>query len=268
MAFPFRPAESSVAPYGAKPLVILLHGVNTPPLRMIFAEAHFKKEGFIPITIGYPTNKAKIEVLARYLRRKIQQLVPDDVETLETYIFTHSLGGLVAHELLQQNAIPNATRVVCVTPPFGGSPAADILHKIGILKHIVGPVGEQLTTDYRSQESIPWPEGIDVGIIAAVGGLEAAVLHGIMKSAGVHDGVVSIDSTLVNGADDFATVGTSHSFAIEPALALAVEFFRSGRFNQDQTARPDAENHVYTENAVKRRANRAGGVSQPESKIS
>lgn len=217
-----------------KETVVILHGIGMSAMRMLTLEWGLRHYGYAVINLSYPSLRKNIATCARIVAKKIDEKLKN--KDAVTHIVTHSMGGLVAMELLQQNLIKNPGRIVMVAPPFGGSEVADLLAQNFFYRHFYGPAGQELTTAHRKPLRQPAPKGLEIGIIAGSRAYEYPFFLSTMRPAGVHDGLVSLDSTRIEGLKDHITIRTSHSFLIELSASQAAHFLKHGCFNHKNQA--------------------------------
>lgn len=209
-------------------LVIILHGIGMHPLRMVWIERGLRRAGFETLNIKYPSRKMSIEDCAADTAKTITQSMA--APRLRTHFVTHSMGSLVALEMLQQNKMPGASRAVLIAPPYRGSEVADFLAENVLYRRVLGPAGQQLTTTYRKAIEYKIPPHVEIGIIAGNRAYEYPLFLPVMKPTGEHDGLVSVESTRYPGLKDHITLRMSHSFLIEKSVAQTVHFLTHGRF--------------------------------------
>jgi pimeloyl-ACP methyl ester carboxylesterase len=208
-------------------LVIILHGIATLRQRMILLNRKIKKAGFDTLNVSYPSTRLSIEESADFVQEKI---APAIQPYNAVHFVTHSLGGLVALKLLLQKDFDKARRVVLIGIPYYGSEVADFVHRWPIYGRLYGPAGGQLTTAFRKTHEYPPPPSIDVGVIAGTRGRLYTAFLPIMYKTGVHDGVVSVQSTEIPWATDHITIRASHTFLIERSGSQVVQFLMHGCF--------------------------------------
>lgn len=208
--------------------VVLLHGLGMPRMRMAYVEHRLKKSGYRTLNIGYPSLRENIENCARIAAENIRKKIPREIEKL--HIVAHSMGTIVALHLLTDGHIETAGRMVLVAPPYHGSEVADFLHKTAAYKLAFGPAGAQLTTAYRRGLTYAFPQGTEIGVIAGSRAYEHPFFIPIMKKTGVHDGLVSVESTRIPDMKDHITLRFSHSFLLEKSPAQMVHFLEQGCF--------------------------------------
>ncbi len=210
-------------------LVVILHGIGMPKMRMAYVEHCLKKAGFRTLNISYPSLRNTIEDCADFVLKQLA-LVSHDITKI--HFMAHSMGSLVALHLIASGKVEKATRAVLVAPPYKGSEVADFLHKMPLYNFAFGPAGAQLTTGYRKDVAYAIPTNIEVGVIAGTRAYEYPFFLSVMKPTGTHDGLVSLESTRIPGIKDHITIRMSHSFLLEKSAAQTVHFLTQGRFNR------------------------------------
>lgn len=211
-------------------LVIILHGIGMSPLRMAWLEFGLRRAGFDTLNIAYPSLKENIENCAKYIAQKITASERKDYA--KTHFVTHSMGSLVALEIMQQKLLGNVSRAVLIAPPYRGSEVADLLAPTFLYRHFFGPSGQQLTTGYRKTIDYLIPDNVEIGVIAGTRAWEYPLFLSTMRKTGVHDGLVSLESTRIPGIKDHYTIRMSHSFLLEKSVAQVAHFLVQGRFNR------------------------------------
>lgn len=212
-------------------LAVILHGIGMSPLRMAWLDIALRRAGFEVLNVGYPSLRKDIAACAEFAAAKITARTAHK-SGIKTHFVTHSMGALVALEILQQNTIPNTGRAVLIAPPYRGSEVADLLAQNFLYRRLFGPAGQQLTTAYRGSVNYKIPDGMDVGVIAGTRAFEYPFFLRTMRHTGSHDGLVSLNSTRIPGTKDHITIRMSHSFLLEKSAAETVHFLRQGRFSE------------------------------------
>ena len=79
--------------------LILVHGLFMKPLVMKFLEWHFKKLGYTTYQFAHPSREFSETTL-----HSLTALI-DSMTTDECYMVGHSMGGLIAKQVLQEHAL-------------------------------------------------------------------------------------------------------------------------------------------------------------------
>ncbi|MDR3490841.1 MAG: alpha/beta hydrolase [Gammaproteobacteria bacterium] len=212
-----------------KQCVILLHGLARSHYAMTKLESTLKLHHFIVVNEDYPTTQKSIEALAN-------QSIPSMINECLKYhparidFVTHSLGGIVLQEYLQNHKMSTRTRIVMLGPPNHGSQLADLLHNNWIFKIIRGPAGQELTTDKNSvPNKLHLAQRYQLGVIA---GNYSLVPFGNLIFHEANDGKVSVTSARTKEMKDFILLPVSHTFMMNNALVedQILYFLNHGKF--------------------------------------
>ncbi len=212
--------------------VILIHGIVRSSKSFSKMAEALKKEGYTVIGFDYPSTQVEITQSAEYLNQLIESL--EGIEKISFVV--HSMGGLVVRCYLQKHNDDRIERMVMLGVPNRGAKMADIFKNILLFKMIFGPAGRQLGIDGGYIDSLPTPK-FEFGVIAGARGKDAGYNPLI---PGDDDGTVTVESTRLPGASDFATVECLHSFIMKNADAIAYtsKFLKTGRFRAEGDPRP------------------------------
>ncbi len=131
---------------------------------------------------------------------------------------------------LQDNQVTNLGRVVLMGTPNQGTEVVDHYRDSWWMK-IAGPVANALGTDGDS-----FPNTLDdpyypVGVIAGVSESGASKVV-----PGADDGLMTVESTKLDGMSDFTVVESGHSMMRynEEVAQQTIAFLKTGRFDQEQ----------------------------------
>lgn len=202
--------------------VVLLHGIFRSGHSLKWMGGQVAGEDGLAITMDYPSTQISIPAAAEYLDSVLNSLEGID----EIDLVTHSMGGLVVRAYLAEHRDPRIRRLVMIAPPNQGAEMADLLKRNFAFRCLFGPSGQQLCTQGLIPK-LPAPD-FEFAVIAGARGTDTGWN---MLIPGDDDGTVTVASTRLVGAADFATVPTIHTFLIgEPAVAEMVRhFFGEGR---------------------------------------
>ncbi len=212
-------------------LVIILHGIGMPKMRMTFIDFSLKRAGYKTLNLAYPSLRNDIESCAAFIVKKLDGIIPNNIKKI--HFVAHSMGCLVSLQTMKTAKLDRIGRAVFIAPPFRGSEVADFLHQNALYKFAFGPAGAQLTTHYRRELNHTPPAGLEIGVIAGSRGYEYPLFLHIMKKTGVHDGLVALSSTQVDGLKDHITIRMSHSFLLERSVSQIMHFLENGNFYRE-----------------------------------
>jgi len=208
--------------------VVLLHGLARTSRSMVKMERALEGEGYRVLNISYPSRKHPVEELAKQVRSSILAQVPEG-EPL--YFVTHSLGGIIVRYLQQSAPLPNATRLVMLSPPNHGSEVVDKLRGWRPFHWINGPAGAQLGTEPDGLVASLKPPTLEVGVITGDRSINWILSCFI---PGPDDGKISVESARLEGMQDFLVVHATHPYIMRKreVLGATIRFLESGRFQE------------------------------------
>lgn len=119
----------------SKPLVIVIHGFNSSPLRFKKLVDAFQKENFVSGTFGYPDDQP-IADSGMQLSIELKSLAAKHPQRAIALV-THSMGGLVSRAAVEDPKLDpgNVTTLIMVAPPSHGSLLANYSFGIDVLDH-------------------------------------------------------------------------------------------------------------------------------------
>ena len=210
--------------------IILLHGLARTRLSMQVMEFMLKQHGYYVANINYPSRRLPIAELASLaIDEGLRKCRPNKPDTI--HFVTHSLGGILVRQYIQQHDIPELKRVVMLGPPNQGSEIVDKLKHLSVYKLVNGPAGEELGT---SEQDVPKKLGpvqhFELGVIAGRKSFNPLFSNLI---PGIDDGKVSVESTKIYGMKDFITLPITHTFMMlnRETIHQTIYFLQHGQFD-------------------------------------
>jgi len=206
-------------------MVLLLHGMGRSRDSFSALRDALEEQGYEVGDVAYPSTRRTIREHALQVRRILDSL--EGIGTLS--IVTHSLGGIVARDLLslegEWRARIRVHRMVMIAPPSQGSIAAETMQTWLPYRWLTGGVGQQLTPDEVAR--IPPPD-CEFAIIAGGTGTDDGY-NPLLP--GDDDGVVTVANTHLDGAAGFLRIDALHTFIAgdERAIEATLRFLESGR---------------------------------------
>jgi len=176
--------------------VVLLHGLARTDLSMNALERSLVQSGYYTVNHHYPSRQKTIQKLASEVPLALKNCPK---KTTKVHFVTHSMGGIVLRQYVQNHLIAALDRVVMLGPPNKGSEVVDRLSDYHFFKLLNGPAGLQLNT---ASTSVPnsigaWPtEAGELGVIAGKQSINLFLSYLIPNQ---DDGKVSIESTKLEG---------------------------------------------------------------------
>ena len=144
------------------------------------------------------------------------------------------MGGLLARYYIHEHRPKNLGKVVMLGTPNQGSDFADAMCEKTLLRHIfnaiTGPVGQEFKTDYEHTDG---PIDYPLGVIA--GSKSINPVASLLYRDGVHDGIVPVDRTKIEGMTDHVVIPASHTFMMysKQVMDQTAHFLKHEKFEQD-----------------------------------
>ena len=223
------PLAETAAPESAS-CVVLLHGLGRSSLSMLALQWRLEEEGYQVINPTYPSLTHPIQELSGIaVGEGLAGCAALHLERI--HFVTHSLGGILVRQYLEQHAIPGLQRVVMLGPPNQGSQMADYVDSLSLLQPLMPLAVAQLGT---SDESVPRQlgrAGFQLGVIAGTTNY-LPFLPG--QPEGLSDGTVAVSETIVPGMTDFLELPVGHSLMMwdDEVLEQVVFFLQHGIFRR------------------------------------
>ncbi len=186
--------------------VVLLHGLNRSWRAMDKMAKALQAEGYSTANVDYPSQSATVEGLAPMaVDTGVEECHRAGAERV--HFVTHSLGGILLRYRQEQSPIDDLGRVVMLGPPNQGSEVIDRTRTWPGVRWLSGAAGMQLGTDADSIPAQLGPVDFELGVIAGVGSINP-LMSAMLPD--YDDGKVGVESTRVEGMDDFMIVGANH----------------------------------------------------------
>ena len=211
--------------------VVLLHGLGRSDRSMRPLETYVGKAGYRVYNFPYDSTEKAPEFLVDELAGRVNECC---AKAPALHFVGHSLGGILVRAYLAENKPSNARRVVMLAPPNRGSELVDRFGDSSIFRWAMGPSALQLGTGADSLPNrLPAPN-VEIGVIAATGSVNPI---GSVLIPNEDDGMVSLESTKLEGMADFLVVSSSHAFIMrsDEVGQQVVHFLRNGHFQHDNS---------------------------------
>ena len=235
-------ALSACSPLAADPCVVLLHGLWRSDNSMTRLEESLSEAGYRVQNIEYESTEKPVEILA-------DEAVTAGLEACgqgETIHFvTHSMGGILVRQYLQERDIDHLGRVVMLGPPNQGSEVIDRYADWPGFEWFSGPAGMQLGTGEASVPRSLGPAHFDLGIIAG-----NQTINPILSQSlpGKDDGKVSVDATRLEGMNDHMEMPVTHVFMMrnKEVIEQVLHYLEYGHFDRHAGAEEPGESAIDT----------------------
>ena len=206
--------------------VVLIHGLARGNIAMKAMAKRIVAAGYNVQQVGYKSMGETPELVLNDVTEQINACCA----TLETpvHLVGHSLGGILARAYLGENSLPNLKSVVLIGSPNKGTPIVDAFKEKWWMK-LVGDVALSLNTENKgflnSLKAPDYPLGVIAGVVKE-GGLFSDDIPGD------DDGLVPLESTKVEGMNDFIILNVGHGKMRddETVIAQLLHYLKEGKF--------------------------------------
>ncbi len=222
---------------GKTEYVLILHGLGRTRFSMRKVAKYLEERGYKTMNISYPSTAEPIPVIAdTHVKQAIETCIKQGA--VKVHVVTHSLGGIVIRQYLQNNSLPAGSRVVMLGPPNKGSEVADFLMDFFLYRWVMGDAGQSLGTSEDSYVNMLGPVDEEIGVIA---GTRTVDPISSLLIPGPDDGKVSVESTMLDEMTDFICIPKSHPFmASSRSIMHQIEYFlENGKFDKADMVNPD-----------------------------
>jgi len=192
--------------------VAMVHGFMANKYMLTVLGRRLRTHGYLTTAWGYWNMQCSLLVHAERFARELATLDRDPrIDTI--HLVAHSMGCIIGRAALARYRPAKIGRFVMLAPPNRGSFVATAAART--FGKILKPVVELSTADDSLVNSLPMPQGIDIGVIAAK-----------------HDALVAEESTRPDAPHAHVTLPTWHTgllFSRETA-ELVAGFLATGEF--------------------------------------
>ncbi len=205
-------------------MVIVVHGLWLTGGAMTVLRSRFAHMGYNTRSFSYPSVHHDLSHNAQQLFAFVQSLQAQTI-----HIVGHSMGGLLALQMLHEHADPRIGRVVLVGSPYRDIHAARRLLTTPLGQTMIGKSIHQWLTQAKPDVS----QRYDIGVIAGTRSVGLGRL--VAKLPTPNDGTIVVAETDVPGAKDSITLHVSHSEMLFSAMVAeqAAQFLERGRFDHE-----------------------------------
>lgn len=202
------------APHPALRTVGLIHGLGRNTGSMLPLAWRLGRLGLRTQRIGYPSTRGGLAASVAHVRRTLSGMGPVD-------LVGHSLGGLIAVQLLRAPKGLDIRRVVQIGSPNLGSPLVDRLGGLWPVRQFCGPMIADLNDVTRRYPAHP-----AIAAIAGTGGWPC------IPVPRPHDGAVTVRSAWAGAAHRAAVPALHTLLPVSSRVAkLTAEFLTNGHMS-------------------------------------
>ena len=211
------PAEKVAA---GSETVVLLHGMGRTRASMWLMEVRLRSAGYTVLNFPYSAKATTMDLLSDNLRA----FLAEKVETPVYHLIGHSLGNIVLRNGFKRGYPPGLGRIVMLAPPNRPADMARAFKDNPIYRWFTGDSGQQLASE-EFYETLPVPPG-EFAVIAGDRGQRLTFKE-------PNDGVVTVESTKLEGMKAWALVHHAHTFIMNSrqVALLCMQFLRHGNFD-------------------------------------
>ena len=202
-------------------MVVVVHGLWLTGGAMTILRNRLEYLGYQARSFSYPSVNADLSSNAAQLFEFVQAL---DAQTI--HVVGHSMGGLLALQMLKEHTVPRIGRVVLAGSPFQDIHAVHNLMRHPFTQSVVG----KSITQWLSQTKPDVTARYEIGVIA---GNRSVGLGRLMTQLETpNDGTITVKETQVPGAKDSIVLHVSHSEMLISADVAhqAAHFLETGQF--------------------------------------
>lgn len=200
--------------------VVLVHGLWMRGPCLAWLARGLRKRGYRTTPFSYVSTREPPAHICERLQTAI-----DALPVSTTHLLVHSMGGLIAAQMLRAQGCARIERVVALGTPFAGSSVAHWFDGWRLGRWMLGAARPTLL------DSVPtWPGTSPLGVIA--GDRPVGLGRICPHLAKPNDGTVAVAETEIAGAADRIVLRVSHTEMLLSAsiVAHAARFFETGRF--------------------------------------
>lgn len=221
-----RGLESGTA---ARRCVVLLHGLGRLSSSMGELGRKLERSGFLIANIGYPSRSMPINELAKLAVREGIDSCREQGSDEPFSFVTHSLGGILVRAYTSEFGSEFIDHVVMLGPPNQGSRLVDGMSGIPGFRFVTGPAGMELASGDNSIIQQLGPVDFDLGVIAGDSDLYPMISF-LLK--GPSDGIVSVESTRVEGMKEHIVLPVTHTFMMHDNEVIdhVLHYLNTGSF--------------------------------------
>ncbi|MFP6899831.1 MAG: hypothetical protein VCA36_02740 [Opitutales bacterium] len=211
--------RSDASPVVEEETVVLLHGMGRTRVSMLVLSKRFKDAGYQ--TVNFPYNQASRSL--DEISGELIEFMQGKVKTPRYHLIAHSLGSVIIRDAFRKEYPPGLGRIVMIAPPNRPAHLAQRLKKNVLYRWLTGESGQKLSEEdfYRD---LPVPEA-EFGVIAGDKGQKVTFSE-------PNDGLVTVESTKLEGMSDFIVLNHAHTFIMncKDTFDHCREFLEEGSF--------------------------------------
>ena len=218
-----KPDEPEKASMKKDDTVVLLHGQGRTRLSMVILSMRFRSAGYQ--TLNFPYNQPTDSL--DEISGQLIEFIGKKVKTSNYHLIGHSLGNVIIRNAFRKEYPDGLGKIVMLAPPNQPAHLAKRLKKNPVYRKFTGDSGQKLSEEefYRD---LPVPT-VPFGVIAGDKGQS-------LTFSEPNDGVVSVESTKLEGMADWLLLHHGHTFIMncKDTFEYCQRFIERGRFKQPE----------------------------------
>ena len=190
-------------------------------LVLIPLQCKLETEGFAVRRFAYPSWQGNLDDNVHLLSEFVNETSGSAI-----HVVAHSLGGIVALNLLSQEQKSGIRRLVLLGTPYAGCHCGITLANSFILSGLVG----HTLKDWFNRPRFELSHAVEIGVIAGTSPIGLGrIIPGLARP---NDGVVSVDETCIKEAKDSISLAVNHSGMLVSKICAdqISHFLRTGNF--------------------------------------
>ncbi len=194
-------------PLEGRECVVLVHGLWRSGFAMRSIASDLEDHGYQTVSVDYPSTQKKIpELVQGHLLKSYDDCLQTGAE--KVHLVSHSMGGILVRQFLQDHALPIGSKVVMLSPPNQGSELSEKFGDSWWYQWIAGPAAVSLSATQDGIISKLKEIDEPVGIIAAYRDWSLWPDAWLPQP---NDGTVSVQSMKLAEMDDFILINSGHA---------------------------------------------------------
>ena len=204
--------------------IVLLHGQGRTRLSMVFLGKRLRSAGYQTLNFPYNQTICSLDEISGQLVEFIGQ----KVKTSDYHLIGHSLGNVIIRNAFRKDYPAGLGKIVMLAPPNQPAHLAKRLKKNLIYRVFTGDSGQKLSEE-KFYRDLPVPT-VPFGVIAGDKGQS-------LTFSEPNDGLVSVESTKLDGMADWILLHHGHTFIMncKDTFDHCQHFIEHGRFKQSES---------------------------------
>lgn len=206
-------------PDGERESIVLLHGLGRSRASLWRLQRRLRRAGFTTHNFPYAPTFHRFDTLVS----RLHDFIVDQVDTPRYHLVGHSLGNVLIRARFRVGYPTELGRIVMLAPPNHPSKLARNLRSCPPFRLWAGDAGQQLGSK-AFYATLPTPD-VPFGVIAGNKGQR-------LTFGEPNDGIVTVESTRLNGMTEHLVLPHTHTFIMNSRAAAdaTIRFLRHGTF--------------------------------------